>query len=106
MRADRGYFCFPEVDIQIPFTPGMVALIQSKLTPRAAVDSMTTGYRFPGTQAHEAGLVDATAAEVDLLATAIAKLAQLAGKPAVTLGAIKQRMYAEAVARLAEETPR
>lgn len=33
MRADRGYFCFPEVDIHIPFTPGMAALIQAKLTP-------------------------------------------------------------------------
>ena len=27
MREDRGYFCFPEVDIRIPFTAGMAALI-------------------------------------------------------------------------------
>lgn len=34
MRADRGYFCFPEADIRIPFTKGMAALIQAKLTPK------------------------------------------------------------------------
>lgn len=36
MRADRGYYCFPEVDINIPFTPGMAALIQAKLSPICA----------------------------------------------------------------------
>src|SRR3954447_20528432 len=35
MRADRGFFCLPEADINIPFTPGMSALIQSRLTPAA-----------------------------------------------------------------------
>ncbi|HWU32246.1 MAG TPA: enoyl-CoA hydratase-related protein, partial [Marmoricola sp.] len=74
MRSDRGYFCFPEVDIQIPFTPGMDALVRSKLTPRQAVDSMTTGQRFSGPDAVVAGLVDAVADEADLLSTAIAKV--------------------------------
>src|SRR3954465_15967380 len=41
MRVDRGYFCFPEVDIHIPFTPGMAALIQAKLTPQAGGGPMT-----------------------------------------------------------------
>jgi len=54
MRADRGYFCFPEADIDIPFTPGMAALVQSKLTPAAAMASMTTGRRFGGTAARSA----------------------------------------------------
>lgn len=97
MRDDRGYFCFPEVDIQIPFTPGMAALIQSKITARTAVDSMTTGHRYGGPEAAEVGIVDATAGETDLLDQAMARVAELAGKPADTLGAIKSTMFADAV---------
>ncbi|MBV9098703.1 MAG: enoyl-CoA hydratase/isomerase family protein, partial [Frankiaceae bacterium] len=31
MRADRGYWCVPEVDLGLPFTPGMSALLQARL---------------------------------------------------------------------------
>lgn len=96
MRADRGFFCFPEVDIQIPFTPGMAALIQAKLTPRAAVASMTTGRRFGGVDAFEHGLVDATAAEGAVTLTATEILRPLGGKDPGTLGAIKQVMFGTA----------
>lgn len=34
MREDRGFFCLPEVDINIPFSPGMSALIRAKLPIR------------------------------------------------------------------------
>ena len=46
LRVDRGWFCLPEVDIAIPFTPGMAALIQSRLSPQIAHTAMTTGRRY------------------------------------------------------------
>lgn len=100
MRADRGYFCFPEVDIQIPFTPGMAALIQSKLTPGAALETMATGRRFTGVEAQAAAIVDDATSEEALLGAAIARAEALAGKPADTLGKIKATMYADVVRAL------
>lgn len=100
MRADRGFFCLPEVDIALPFTPGMAALVQAKLTPRAAVDTMTTGARYGGTDAAQAGIVDGAATEESLLADAIAKVAPLAGKDRTALGAIKETMFGPALGLL------
>jgi enoyl-CoA hydratase/carnithine racemase len=100
MRADRGYFCFPEVDIRIPFTPGMAALIQAKLTPQAAVSAMTTGSRFGGPDAVATGIVDATAEEDEVVGAAIDRLAPLGAKDPGTLAAIKNTMFATAVREL------
>jgi enoyl-CoA hydratase/carnithine racemase len=100
MRTDRGYFCFPEADINIPFTPGMAALIQGKLTPAAAIASMTTGRRFGAPDALTLGLIDETAPEPDLLKVASERVRTLAGKDPGTLGAIKSTMFAPAVTAL------
>lgn len=105
MRADRGFFCFPEADIRIPFTDGMNALIVAKTTPQAQVASMTTGQRFGGADAVAIGLVD-EAVELDRLREAAeAKVAHLAGKDRATLGTIKQRLFADAARALLEPQP-
>ncbi len=100
MREDRGYFCFPEVDIHIPFTPGMAALIQAKTLPQTAVTAMTTGHRYNGPDALRAALVDDTATEAGLVDAAVARLQPILGKDPGTLGAIKTTMYASVSAAL------
>ncbi|ORX06161.1 enoyl-CoA hydratase-related protein [Mycolicibacillus trivialis] len=105
MRDDRGYFCFPEVDINIPFTPGMTALITAKLTPRAALDAMSTGRRYPAADAVAAGLVDAAAPLAELNERAADLVRKLAGKDRTTLGTIKTRLFADALDALRRPNP-
>jgi len=102
MRRDRGYFCLPEVDIGLPFTPGMSALIRAKLPTRTAIDAMTTGRRYGGEDALAAAIVTEAADEDDVVPRAVELVRPLAGKDAGTLGAIKQGMWADAVRALTE----
>lgn len=46
MRSDRGFLCFPEVDLGIPFLPGMLAAMK-KAVPRDVLEQMViTGKRM------------------------------------------------------------
>ncbi|WP_432585262.1 enoyl-CoA hydratase-related protein [Streptomyces sp. HD1123-B1] len=100
MRADRGWWCLPEVDIAMPFTDGMAALIQSRLAPQVAHEAMTTGRRYGGNDALAAAIVDRAADEEGVRAAAIEIARPLAAKAGPTLGQIKARMYGPAVEAL------
>lgn len=94
MRADRGYWCLPEVDINIPFTRPMSALIQDRLAPQTAHEAMLTGRRYGGTDAEAAEIVDRAVSE-DLVRTTALEIAHAqVGKAGDTLATIKARMYA------------
>ena len=103
MRADRGYWCLPEADINIPFSVGMGALIQSRLTPQTAHEAMVTARRFGGLDAQARQIVDEAVPEAEVRERAIALAQQHAGKAGPALQTIKQRMYASVLAALAAE---
>ena len=100
MRADRGYLCLPEVDLGLPFNPGMLALLQAKLTPAQATELMITGRRLGGDQAQAAGVVTKAVDEPSLRSAAIGCVHAHAAKPAGAVGRIKQDLYAPALALL------
>jgi enoyl-CoA hydratase/carnithine racemase len=94
MRADRGFFCLPEVDINVALAPGMTALIQAKLAAHVVIETILTGGRLGGPQCVERGIVDAAAAGPDVLPQAIERAAALAGKDRGTYGALKRGLFA------------
>ncbi|MDI6103374.1 enoyl-CoA hydratase-related protein [Actinoplanes sp. NEAU-A12] len=94
MRADRGYWCLPEADLGIPFTRGMSALIQARLTPQAAHQAMISARRYSGVDAAAAAIVDHAVAEDAVRSTAVELAASQTGKAGPALGTIKARMYA------------
>lgn len=100
MRADRGFWCLPEADINIPFSPGMSALIQARLAPQVAHEAMVTARRYGGADALAAGIVDHTADEASLRSAAIELATAYTGKAGATIGTIKTRMYAPVLASL------
>ncbi|KUI46005.1 enoyl-CoA hydratase [Mycobacterium sp. GA-1199] len=100
MRADRGFFCLPEVDLGIPFTGGMNALIRARLPIATAHEAMTTARRYGGEEARAAGIVAAAAGEGEVLDAAVERAAALAAKAGPVFGTIKARLYAEVIAEL------
>jgi Delta3-Delta2-enoyl-CoA isomerase len=101
MRADRGYFCLPEVDLGLPFTPGMSALLQARLPTTTAHEAMVTGRRYGGADAVAAGIVHRTAPEAEVVSAAIALAAPLAAKDGGTVAKIRTQMYASVLEALA-----
>ena len=100
MRADRGFFCLPEIDIKIPFTAGMAALIQARLSPSVAYEAMTTGRRYGGAEAATLGIAGGAFAEGEIVPAALEAARNQAGKDAETLRAIKQVAEAATYAAL------
>jgi enoyl-CoA hydratase/carnithine racemase len=105
MRADRGFFCLPEVDLKIPLTAGMNALMMSRLPAVTAHEVLVTGRRFGGDEAAGKGIVTEALPEHDVLPRTITIAAELAPKSGPTMGAIKRRMYAATLALLTNDGP-
>jgi Delta3-Delta2-enoyl-CoA isomerase len=103
MRIDRGFFCFPEVDLGMAMSDEFDAVIQAKLPTDALLQALISGHRYGGEDAKAAGFVHATATEDALLETALGLVRPLATKDGETIGRIKAKHFERVVATLCPE---
>lgn len=103
MRSGHGWWCLPEIDVHLPFHPGMAALLRATLRPDVARRAMTTGHRYPAEEALAASVVDEVVPAEQLLDAATARAAAAGTKPVDVLGRIKQQLHADVVAALTHE---
>lgn len=104
MRADRGFYCLPEVSLNMPFTVGMSALLNTRLPKQTAVEAMTTGRRFGGSDALAAGIVDQIEEGDAVLSAAVERAAALTATRGANLAGIKRGIHHDALAALATAT--
>jgi enoyl-CoA hydratase/carnithine racemase len=98
MRDDRGYWCLPEVDLGLPLTEAMHAVVTAKLPRVTAHEAIMTGRRYNAPEALAAGIVNRTAAEADVLDEAVTWAEQYVDKNRDVIAQHKRLSYAAALA--------
>jgi enoyl-CoA hydratase/carnithine racemase len=96
MRADRGYWCIPEVDLGLPLTPAMYAVLAAKVPPPALHDAILTGRRYAAADALSAGIVHHAVPGDAVLDRAVELATALADKSRTVVAEHKKMMYAAA----------
>ena len=100
MRGDRGWLCFPEIDLGLPFQPFMTALLRARLTDLTASEAILTGRRYTGTEAVAAGIAHEAVGEPELIDRAIAIATTRAGKGREITTTLKRDLYAPVLTTL------
>ena len=102
MRSDRGFLCFPEVDLGIPFLPGMLAAMR-KAIPRYKLEEMIlTGKRLTAQECEEHHIITKACPIGQLMEEALT-FAKLQNKRRAIIAAIKEELNKDVVFAMEHE---
>ena len=105
MKTDRGFFCFPEVDINIPFMPSMIAFAKKAIPYYKFNEWKLTGKRATAQELEDHHVIQkACANKEELLAETLA-FAKTFKKGRGIFGEHKKRLHKEIVRIMKEEDP-
>ena len=100
MREDRGFWCINEVDLNMTLPPEMSTLIVDRLPHATAATAILTGRRFSAIEAVEAGVMEESAPESEVLARAVARAAANAEKNRAATRFHKKMLWGDTASRM------
>ncbi len=105
MRADRGYFCFPEVDLGIPFLPGMISFMRKTIPEHRLYDFMLTGKRAGGGEMEAEGVVVKAVEGGEATLASAVEFAKTFDKKRGIFKEIKKRLHKEIIETIDNQDP-
>lgn len=105
MRADRGYFCFPEVDLGIPFLPGMIAWVRKAIPEYQFQRMKYTGKRTTADELLAHHVIEKACRDREDLMESALEFARTFQKKRGIMGEMKKRMNKHIVDIMEKEDP-
>ncbi len=105
MKSDRGFFCFPEVDLGIPFLPGMDAFIEKAIPTYKFNELKLTGKRATAPELAEHHIIEKACDNAEHLMSEVLAFAAFFQKKRGIFAEHKHRMYKHIIAVIDNENP-
>lgn len=105
MRSDRGFFFFPEIDINIPFLPGMVALVKKSIPGYKFEEMVFTGKRYVASELEKHNIIHGICDDGEVLIKETISFAKSFKKGRGIFGEMKKRMHREITDIIDKEDP-
>ncbi|MBN1534750.1 MAG: enoyl-CoA hydratase/isomerase family protein [Spirochaetes bacterium] len=105
MKSDKGFFCFPEVDISIPFLPSMIAWVKKAIPYYKFMELKLTGKRATAPELErDHVIVKACTDQTDLMNQAM-EFAKTFHKRRGIYGEMKKRLNKDVIEIMEKEDP-
>ena len=105
MKSDRGFFCFPEVDINIPFLPGMLAVLNKAIPYYKLEDLVFSGKRTGAAELEAHHVITKACENEEALMREAMAFAKTFNKKRPIFGEIKKRLHHSIVEIMEKEDP-
>ena len=105
MRSDRGFFFFPEIDINIPFFPGMLAFAKKAFPYHLFEEALLTGKRYTASELEKYNVIQKACPDRDSVLTEALAFAKTFSKGRTIFGEMKKRMNKEIIDVIENEDP-
>lgn len=91
MKSSRGFFCFPEIDISVPFLPGMICLVKKAFPYYKLEEAVYLGKRYGAKELEEHHVIVKACEDDETLTQETLAYARLFIKKRPIFGEMKRR---------------